>query len=149
METIKEQKWANFGIRWGATLVDFNIFLITIMVFPRTIYSKLSDFNFTEFGLASSLLLFLFYIISFITLTIIIRSLFESSKFKGTPGKIAVGIEVVDYNGERISFTTALKRNLTKFFLSGFFYVGYLIIIFSEERQALHDKLAKTYVIRK
>ena len=73
----------------------------------------------------------------------------ESSEFKATFGKRALGIVVTNYTGERITFGQANARYWGKI-LSGFiFCVGYLMAAFTEKKQALHDILAKTYVVNK
>lgn len=109
-------------------------------------------------------------------------SLMESSKARGTFGKMALGISVCDAIGGRISLTQATLRFLGKSiwlvlffvgaaigafvlvsgnqespllfivlalwivsFLLGF--VGYLMPAFMPERQALHDRIAHTFVI--
>ncbi len=76
-------------------------------------------------------------------------ALMESSKFQGSVGKIALGIIVVDAHGARLDFTKALVRNLCKI-ISGFILcIGFIIAAFTEKKQALHDMIANTFVIRK
>jgi uncharacterized RDD family membrane protein YckC len=70
-----------------------------------------------------------------------------ATKLQGTLGYKAVGIKVTDYNNMRISYTRALWRYIATFLsiLSGF--VGFLMIALTKNKQALHDILARTYVI--
>ena len=65
-----------------------------------------------------------------------------------TLGKHIMGIRVVGANGQRLGFTRALVRMLGYFFsLSIGGLGGFLMIAFDPRRQALHDKLADTYVV--
>jgi len=71
---------------------------------------------------------------------------FHSLKRQATPGKMLIGIKVVDYNGNRIDFLRSLARYFSMF-LSGFFLIGFLIAGFTKRKQALHDFICKTYVV--
>ena len=71
----------------------------------------------------------------------------ESSKYQATVGKMALGIKVVDAHGMAIPFPKALLRNLSKYLSDLIFYIGYLMIIFDDRKQGLHDKIADTFVI--
>jgi uncharacterized RDD family membrane protein YckC/Tfp pilus assembly major pilin PilA len=75
-------------------------------------------------------------------------ALFESSKFQATPGKMALRIKVTNLNGERIGFGTASGRFFGKLISSITLGIGYLMPAFTARRQALHDKLAGTLVVR-
>ncbi|MGE0265876.1 MAG: RDD family protein [Candidatus Obscuribacterales bacterium] len=73
---------------------------------------------------------------------------FESSQIQATPGKVLMSIKVTDMKGQRISFLTALGRMAAKF-LSGFlFFLGFIIADFTAQKQALHDIIAQTLVLR-
>jgi uncharacterized RDD family membrane protein YckC len=72
---------------------------------------------------------------------------FESSVLRATPGKYWMGIQVVDIQGRRISFASALIRNLIKVFSSAILFIGYIVALFSNRKQALHDMLADTVVV--
>lgn len=73
--------------------------------------------------------------------------LLESSRLQGTIGKKALGIKVVDKFGERISFGKALTRYVSKFLSGIIFYIGYIMIGVTKEKQGLHDMIAKTYCV--
>lgn len=76
-------------------------------------------------------------------------ALLESSAWEATLGKKALGLEVTDLAGRRISFGRATGRYFGKI-LSGFILlIGYIMAGFTEKKQALHDILAGTLVIRK
>jgi uncharacterized RDD family membrane protein YckC len=77
------------------------------------------------------------------------NSILISSSRQATLGKMLMGIVVTDMNGERISFLRATARYLVRAFISGFLLIGYLIQLFTARRQALHDLIAGTLVVRR
>ena len=80
-------------------------------------------------------------------ITLLYYSYMESSTYQATVGKLAVGIKVVDVTGARIAFPKALLRNLSKYLSMFILYIGYLMIIFDDRKQGLHDKIADTLVV--
>lgn len=76
-------------------------------------------------------------------------SLFESSKYQATPGKMALGIYVTDLNGQRISFPRATGRHWAKYLSTLVLMAGWFFAAFSDRKQALHDILASCLVVKK
>ena len=52
-------------------------------------------------------------------------------------------------NGERISFGKATGRYFGKIVSSIILGIGYLMVIWSDKKQALHDQMAGTLVLKK
>jgi uncharacterized RDD family membrane protein YckC len=75
-------------------------------------------------------------------------SVMESSKFQATFGKIALGIAVTDTDGERISFWLATGRYFTKVLTFLTLGIGYMMAGWTKKKQALHDMIADTLVVR-
>ncbi|GGJ97343.1 RDD family protein [Luteimonas terricola] len=74
-------------------------------------------------------------------------SLFESSRHQATPGKMALGIKVVDQHGQRLSFGHALGRWVAATLSYLTLYIGFLMAAFTERKRALHDMVAGTLVV--
>lgn len=74
-------------------------------------------------------------------------SLFESSRHQATPGKMALGIKVVDQQGRRLSFGHALGRWVSATLSYLTLYIGFLMAAFTERKRALHDMVAGTLVV--
>ncbi len=89
-----------------------------------------------SFGLAQNALRYIY------------NAIMESSKYQATFGKIVLGIKVVGGNGERLSFSRAMLRNVSKLISGLLFGIGYIMIVFDSKKQGLHDKIADTYVVR-
>lgn len=66
-----------------------------------------------------------------------------------TPGKFAVGIRVVKADGSPIGDVDAVIRAIGYQVSSLVCGLGYFWAIFDKNNQTWHDKLARTYVVRK
>jgi uncharacterized RDD family membrane protein YckC len=88
---------------------------------------------------------------SFLKLVILVPyfTILESSSWQATIGKRIFKIKVVDLNGKRISFIKAIIRFFCKILSGQVLVIGFLMVAFTEKRQALHDLLAKTVDINK
>ncbi len=76
------------------------------------------------------------------------HALMESSSWQATVGKRALGIKVTDMDGQRISFMRASGRHFGKILSGLIFSIGYIMAGFTAKKQALHDMLAGTLVVR-
>jgi uncharacterized RDD family membrane protein YckC len=73
----------------------------------------------------------------------------ESSEHQATLGKMALGLIVTDLNDQRVSFGRATGRFFAKIITNYTFLIGYIMAGFTEKKQALHDMIASTLVLRK
>ena len=76
-------------------------------------------------------------------------SLTESSSWQATLGKKALGLTVTDLEGRRIGFGRATGRYFAKYLSTLILFIGWLMAGFTEKKQALHDMIAGTLVLRK
>jgi uncharacterized RDD family membrane protein YckC len=72
----------------------------------------------------------------------------ECSSAQATLGKRALGIRVTDMEGRRIGFGRASGRFFGKIISSLILCVGYMMAGWTERKQALHDMIAGTLVVR-
>ena len=129
--------YAGFGIRFVAVLIDGIILQVVQVPLSFMFYGEYSFGN-ENIGLTLVSL--------FIRLTYTV--LMQSSKTQGTLGKMAVGIKVGDENGNRISAMNALGRYFATILSTIVLFIGYLMVIWDDKKQGLHDKLAGTYVFK-
>ncbi|MGN8072377.1 RDD family protein [Mucilaginibacter sp. SG564] len=85
----------------------------------------------------------------FAAIFMVYHSIFESTKLQGSIGKVICKMAVVDINGQRLTFSQALQRNLSKLISSLLCGIGFLACIWSPMQQCWHDQIAKTFVVRK
>ena len=97
---------------------------------------------------------FISLILTFAAISVLLSWLyhayFESSDWQATPGKRVMSIYVTDMNGQRLSFLHATGRFFAKI-VSGLIPlgIGYIMAGFTERKQALHDMIASTLVVRR
>jgi len=76
------------------------------------------------------------------------HALFESSAAQATLGKQALSLKVTDLYGRRISFGRAGVRTIAKILSLITLTIGYIMAAFTLRKQALHDFVAETVVLR-
>lgn len=128
-------RYADFGSRLGAYLLDAMIIGV-----------PLGMFNFM-LGIISSDLAALTNLIGII-LPWLYYAYMESSEHQGTFGKKIVGLKVTTMQGEPVNFGQASGRFFGKF-ISAFFFIGFIMIGFTEKKQGLHDMFANTLVVHR
>ena len=64
-----------------------------------------------------------------------------------TPGKMAVGVKVVDLSGGNAGYMRAIFRAFGYYISSSIFMAGFLWSLVDRRRQTWHDKLAGTVVV--
>lgn len=147
---IVERRYAGFWIRFVASLIDglvLGIPLFCIQMFINLLILVPAMGNESQMAAANITAVFVNGLFSLIA-TIIYYVLMESSKKQATIGKMIFGIKVVDENGGRISVGRAIGRYFGKYLSGMIFYIGYIMAAFTKEKRALHDFIAKTYVVK-
>lgn len=138
--------YAGFWKRFLAFIIDSFILYVplTILLVIFILFAAINPDN-----PLMSIYINLFGNLLFVLATVLYWAIFEASSLQATPGKLALGIKVTDENGQRISFLRALGRNFGKIVSNVTLYIGYVMAGFTVRRQALHDKMAETFVIDK
>ena len=72
----------------------------------------------------------------------------ESGPAQATFGKRILGLRVTDMTGQRISFGHASGRTFAKIISALPMDIGFIMAAFTERKQALHDMIAGTLVIK-
>ncbi|WP_216820638.1 RDD family protein, partial [Cnuella takakiae] len=70
----------------------------------------------------------------------------ESGPNQATLGKKALGLKVTNMNGGPITFGQATGRYFGKILSAIILLIGYLMMLWDNKKQTLHDKLAGTLV---
>lgn len=129
-------EYAGFWLRVAAYLIDSVVVSIPVLIIYLTIGGNLMDPN--PVGRGLGLLVSISYFI-----------LFESSEKQATFGKQVVGIIVTDEHGNRIGIGQATGRYFGKIVSGIILGFGFLMAGFTDKKQALHDIMARTLVVRK
>ncbi len=84
-----------------------------------------------------------------IALAVCYFALLESSRWQATLGKRICGMRVTDLHGRRIGLGRALGRYAGKYVSWLIFCIGFLMAGWTRRKQALHDLMAGTLVMRR
>jgi uncharacterized RDD family membrane protein YckC len=61
---------------------------------------------------------------------------------------MALGLKLVRSDGERLSAGRIIGRYFSEWLSAIILCIGYIMVAFDEEKQALHDRICDTRVIR-
>ena len=137
-------KYAGFWRRLVAALID-GIILITLWLIIFLIFSGLDSVQ--SEGESEEIVILISILDNLVTWVYFAGM--ESSSKQATVGKTAIGIVVTDLNGKRISFGKATGRHFGKYISTLLWFFGFLMTLFTEKKQALHDMMAKCLVVKK
>jgi uncharacterized RDD family membrane protein YckC len=70
------------------------------------------------------------------------------SEWQATFGKMALGMRVTELDGQRDSLRGASVRYYAKILSALLIEAGFLLAAISKRKQALHDRVARTYVVK-
>jgi len=138
----KNQEYAGFWIRVGATLIDSILILLIILPILTAIYGN-------SFWMSESLMQgFWDLIFSYIlpAIAVIVFWVYKSA----TPGKLATHLTIVDAKtGGQPSTRQFVIRYLGYYVASIPLFLGIIWVGIDKRKQGWHDKIAGTVVIRK
>lgn len=144
-------RYAGFWIRFLAACIDGVILLIimvpvTIVMMVLGVTAAFSSADNWEFAVQGTNLLA--QVLSTV-ICVAYYAGFQSSKFRATPGKLALGIEVVGTQGETTSLLRGVGRYFAQILSSIILCIGYIMAGFHPQKRSLHDIVAGTYVVYK
>jgi uncharacterized RDD family membrane protein YckC len=136
-----EPAYAGFGLRLGASIIDMLILLPLLYGLGYAIYGSAYFSSASVFkGTAD----FFIQIILPMVLTLVLWHYLSA-----TPGKQVLGLKIVDAKTLKKPSTGQFVLRYFSYFISmlplGF---GFLWIIFDKRKQAFHDKIARTLIVR-
>ncbi|MGP1398014.1 MAG: RDD family protein [Inquilinaceae bacterium] len=134
-------RYAGFGRRFVALVIDQFITSIFTIIFTIPYIVALNQ-NGSESttNILYSLLITIAYMIYYIVPM--------SSRWQATIGKRIMGIYVIRTSGKRIGPAFALGRLLSYAISTLPLYIGFLMPLWMKEKQALHDLVCGTRVVR-
>jgi uncharacterized RDD family membrane protein YckC len=154
--------YAGFWLRFVAAIIDAIILgaLQFIAVMPILglvgigVASEMQDFDPSNQAEAMSMAgqIMAFAGVSqfiFLAIQTLYFALMESSNYQASIGKMVLGLKVTDVNGGKLDFVKAFVRNLSKVISTFILFIGYIMAGFTEKKQALHDMIAGTLVLKK
>lgn len=138
---MEDKEYAGFWIRFAAMLIDTLVLLIVTLVPLSFIYGEAF---FTEDKYFHGLWdLLLSYVLP------IVGTMWFWLKYRGTPGKMATRLEIVDaVTGHNMSKGQAVGRYFAYILSMIPLGLGFIWVGIDKRKQGWHDKLAGTVVVR-
>jgi uncharacterized RDD family membrane protein YckC len=146
MQPPEHLVYAGFWLRVAAIFID------GLILSPLAIISLIFNFMLKSEDNTMNLVVALAALVYSI-FALVVRWLYfalqESSGAQATLGKRLLGIQVTDRQGQRIGFGRATGRFFGKIVSAITFCIGFMMAGWTQRKQALHDMLADTLVVRK
>lgn len=153
--TTSQQNYAGFGTRFLAYWVDFVILfplgLVLQSLFGNNVFAVFQAQTLADLQKVQSSPNFLINMVVAMGLGLAYWLIFWVNYDGATPGKKLLGIKITRDNGDKLTYPSAFIRYigfLVSSFTTLFFGLGFLWIIWDKKKQALHDKIAGTVVIK-
>jgi uncharacterized RDD family membrane protein YckC len=146
-------QYAGFVTRMAAYIVDLAVISLSIFLINWVPRVALNSFAFsTDFCASSELAGSICRLAAgaLLGLSAIFPSLyllFFWTLSGQTPGKRLLGLRIVQIDGRRLSFYTALRRLIGYALSILSLGLGFLMILIDDRRQGWHDKFARTCVV--
>jgi uncharacterized RDD family membrane protein YckC len=139
---MENPHYAGFWIRFCATMIDSVIILL--ITWPVLYYFYGFSFLYGTKFVQGPVDIVISYVLP------ILLTIYLWIKFKGTPGKTMLGLQIVDL---KTGGALNLKQSIVRYF--GYFIMvlplclGFVLIAFDKRKQGWHDKMASSAVVYK
>lgn len=142
MQEESELEYAGFWVRFGATLIDTVLLFIVTMPLLLAVYGA-DYWTASAFTMGPADLLISYGLPAVLIIVLWIR-------FSKTPGKMAIGATIVDARTGGKPGTGQFLIRYIGYFVSALpLCLGYIWAGFDARKQAWHDKMARTVVVRR
>ena len=138
-------QFAGFWRRFVAAFIDAIVLSVLIVVIGLAVAIAIG----TYFAPQNDMAVRNGWAVTAIAIGWLYFALMESSSHQGTLGKLALSIFVTDDTGEPIGFQKASGRVFAKTISGMLVFVGFVMAAFTRRKQALHDLMVGTLVVRR
>ncbi len=150
---LKRYAYAGFWRRFWAVSVDFLVILIVFVMLIAPLGIVLGLGAIITWPITSALAGLSGMLVPLLDLKVQIVAwlyfaLMESSSWQATIGKRLFGVRVMTVDGKPVTFARATGRYFGKYLSTILWMLGYVLAAFTPKKQALHDLIAETVVVR-
>ncbi len=142
-EDVSEMEFAGLGERFFAKILDLlimTVIAVGIEMLSRHFFSFHAN---ADLSTAFIITLLVNMAVGFVYIAGL------TGRFGATPGKMILGMKVVDIDGGNIGYWRAFLRYAGEFVVVPVtIMVGYLVALFDANRRTLYDRIAGTLVVR-
>jgi uncharacterized RDD family membrane protein YckC len=151
----RPKRFASFWQRLGAGVIDWLVIALPFNIVSAALLPDMPTVDSTTNSATGAVTLhwqgdwdrFLILAVAATAVQWLYTAVMNSSPRQATLGKMALGLVVTDEDGKRISFLRASGRFLASLLSQLTLGIGYLMVIWTRRKQALHDKVARTVVV--
>jgi uncharacterized RDD family membrane protein YckC len=138
-------QYAGFWIRFVAVIIDLVLLELVQMVLHFAFTGEIfaSPYRQPKLGVGVILASLLWYAIAFSYVTMMV------GRYGATLGKMALGLRIVRADGGRVGYGRAFCRCLAWILSYIILLIGLIMAGFTSQKQALHDYMCDTRVIKK
>lgn len=147
-ELTPQKKYAGFWVRFAAWIIDMIVLSLTNALVSFLLLGSVVMNNEAVLENPDGFInkMYIYYGIELVIYWLY-YAFQDSSVYQATLGKRALGLKVINEQGERLSFANATGRYFSTILSAFTLCIGYIMIAFDSRKQALHDKLASTFVV--
>jgi uncharacterized RDD family membrane protein YckC len=155
-QAIGVRRYGGFWIRFVAIIIDGIILAVVggIIGFPIRMLLGVSAVSVAQSQDPSAVMAALPAMMGMIGVSVLINLVvsicydiwFVHNK-GGTIGKLALGLQIINLDGSRLSYGQAVGRYFAKILSAIILYIGFIMAGLDSEKRALHDRICNTLVI--
>jgi uncharacterized RDD family membrane protein YckC len=155
-QAIGVRRYAGFWIRFVALIIDAIILTVVGMIvgLPIRMLLGVSAVSVAQTQDPNQVMAMLPAMMGMIGVSLLINLVvgvsydvwFVSHK-GGTIGKLALGLQIINLDGSRLSVGQAFGRYFAKILSAIILYIGFIMAGLDPEKRALHDRICNTLVI--
>ncbi len=154
---VDDLPYAGFGVRLVAWVIDVLVLLIPVTIWELTVESitgvrledlALADPSASPAADPRTVEFLLWFHVGAAVIRGLYWSWMEQSQLQATLGKKMLGLVVTDERGHRAPWRQTAVRYVGRLLCELTLGVGYLLILVDPRHQGLHDRIARTLVVR-
>lgn len=132
---------ASFLRRAGATIIDSILIIMLTLPILSAVYGM-------DYWLGEQIVNgWVDFLVSYVMPFVIVVAFWM--RYQATPGKMILDVKIVDIDGEPLSLGQSVGRYIGYFLSAIPLGLGYFWMLFDDQNQTWHDKLARTLVVRR
>ncbi|PIN80402.1 RDD family protein [Candidatus Woesearchaeota archaeon CG10_big_fil_rev_8_21_14_0_10_30_7] len=148
MVSMKNPHYSGFWIRVLALVFDGLLGSVIFWLFGLLVYSSVGGMEgLMMMAMTGSVPAWISYLQWALSIAVIAVVIYMEGILGGTPGKLLLGLRIVNEKGDHIGIPGAILRYIGKFVAGIILGIGLLMVAFNVKKQGLHDKIAGTYVV--
>ena len=145
MVNMKNPHYSGFWIRVLALIFDGLLVSVILWLFGLLVYGGMEGLMIA--AITGSVPAWISYLQWALNIALFAIVIYMEGILGGTPGKLLLGLRIVNEKGDHIGIPGAILRYIGKFVAAIILGIGLLMIAFNVKKQGLHDKIAGTYVV--